>query len=244
MNPSRIYGLNACYAVEDFRKEKIVRAYFSQTVAGKFSDLMKYLASQKKVYRIVTPEEMEKVSQSQHHEGVCFVIDRDPIANVNDWIKKETENQSLVILENVGNPHNMGAIMRICAHFGIKTIAVNDGKVAQSGAAMRIAEGGGEFIEIIEFKNLKDFIEKLKKQKYKILATSSHKGENLYSYKIPKKYVLLFGEEAHGLSDNAIDWADVCLQIPGSGNVESLNVSTAISVILGEAFRQHHSGSD
>jgi len=233
MDHSRIYGLNACLQFAKHRQEKIVRAFFSKKIAPQFSALMKSLASQKKVYRIIENDELEKVSQSQHHEGVCFIVEKNP----KDFFKNKTQ-EPLVVLENIGNPHNLGAIMRICAHFGIQTIAMNDGKIAQSGAALRIAEGGAEFIQIVEYKNLRDFVSELKKAEYQILTTSSHEGKILYQYKFPPKFVLLFGEEGRGLSQEAMGLGQACLQIPGTQNVESLNVSTAISVILGEVYRQ------
>ncbi len=235
----RIYGLNASLACVQKRRDQILRAFFVQNTAAKFSALMKYMATQKKVYRIVTDEEMEKISQSQHHEGVCLILEQEEILSAEGWLALSKKEGQLVILENVGNPHNMGAILRICAHFGIATVAVSNAKVARSGAALRVAEGGGEYVEVIEFQNLEGFVKKLKKLNYKIYATSSHNGKSLYEITITKPFAILFGEEARGLTKGAMDLADHCLQIPGSGNVESLNVATALSVILGEAHRQH-----
>jgi TrmH RNA methyltransferase len=240
MDHARVYGINACHTCIQFRKEKIVRAFFSKKIAPRFSELMKYLASQKKVYRIVDDEELIKISQSQHNEGVCFIVEKKPAISHKAWLTLEKKTPNLTILENVGNPHNLGSILRVCAHFGVTNLALNEAKAAQSGAAFRVAEGGGEFVEIIEYEHLKDFLLVLKKRGYKILTTSSHEGIDLYNYKFNEPYALLFGEESRGLSDIAFKMSDVSLKIPGTGHVESLNVSTALTAILGEIYRQNH----
>lgn len=233
---SKVYGINAAKIFAKKNQSKIIRAFFTEDVAPQFSDLMKQLAAQKKVYRIVPEGELEKISQSQHHEGVCFNIELDPPLKLAEWFnsQKSKKTSMLLALENVGNPHNLGAIMRIAAHFGVEGIAMPNPKALQSGAARRTAEGGAEFIQAIECENMKSLITLAKKQGYSIMTTSSHKGENLYKAKFPDKCVLLFGEEGPGLSKEILSAGDVSIQIPGTKNVESLNVSTAIAIILGE----------
>ena len=72
-----------------------------------------------------------------------------------------------------------------------------------------------------------------------IATTSSHKGTALYQSTLPKKMVLVLGQERDGVSDATFDNADMRIAIPGSGNVESLNVSVATGVLLAEWWRQN-----
>jgi TrmH RNA methyltransferase len=240
---SKVYGANACAVFAKQRSQKIIRAFFTKNRAQQFSGLMKELAAKKKVYRVVTEEELEKISQSQHHEGVCFNVELDPPIQLNEWLKNEKKKKQsyLLALENVGNPHNLGAIMRIAAHFGIDGIAMTNPKALQSGAAKRTAEGGAEFIQIVQCESMKDLVTKAKKENYTIATTSSHessKVKSLYKTEFPDKCVLLFGEEGPGLSQETLNAGNFAIQIPGTQNVESLNVSSAIAVILGELWKQ------
>lgn len=240
---SKVYGINACAVFAKNKSKKIIRAFFTKEIAPKFSDLMKELAGQKKVYRIVTEVELEKISQSKHHEGVCFNVELDLPVKLSEWLRLESKKKQsyLLALENVGNPHNLGAIMRVAAHFGIDGIAMIHPKSLQSGAAKRTAEGGGEFVQIVQCESMKDLISKAKKENYTIVTTSSHESEkvkSLYKTEFPDKCVLLFGEEGPGLSKEVLSAGNFAIQIPGTKNVESLNVGSAISIILGELWKQ------
>ncbi len=237
---SRVYGVNACKEFYKKNYNKIIRAFFTKNVAPQFSELMKKMAADKKVYRIVELEEIERVSQSHHHEGVCFNIQVDAPLNIEDWFKKEKGKKTsiLLALENIGNPHNLGAIMRIAAHFGVSGIALDNPKTLQSGAAKRTAEGGAEYIEPVLYSNIKELVKAAKKEGYTIITTSSHGGRSLYETQFPDRAILFFGEEGDGLSRDAMSSAQVQIQIPGTQNVESLNVSSAIAVIFGEFWRQ------
>jgi TrmH RNA methyltransferase len=237
---SKVYGINACKVFYKNKFPRIIRAFFIQSVAPQFSELMKQLAAQKKVYRIVSEEELEKISQSHHHEGVCFNIELEPPLKLSQWFldEKKKKTSFLLGLENVGNPHNLGAIMRVAAHFGIDGIVTTNSKALQSGAAKRTAEGGAEFVQTIECDSIKELVQSAKKEGYTIATTSSHKGNSLYKTDFPDKCLLLFGEEGPGLSKDILNSGQLSVQIPGTQNVESLNVSASIAIILGELWKQ------
>jgi TrmH RNA methyltransferase len=236
----KVYGLNACIAYAKKRPSDVLRAYYKKEHIKHFVELQKNLAATKKVFRIVDEDELEKLSQSKHHEGVCFVVNASPIFSIENWLRSENKKTKsvLLVLENIGNPHNIGAILRIAAHFGIVAVASQDPKSLSSGAAMRTAEGGAEYIKVVGYSQLKVALQVLKKSGYKVLSTSSHKGESLYKFNFPDKVVLLFGEEGGGLTKDAFSMEDHRIAIPGTGNVESLNVSTAIAIVGGELWRQ------
>lgn len=129
--------------------------------------------------------------------------------------------------------------MRSCAHFGVKGVIVQDAGVMESGAAIRTAEGGAEYVEPITGDSFIDTLERFRKAGYAIVSTSSHNGTPLFKAELPKKMVLVLGQESDGLSDAAISSADLNIAIEGTGNVESLNVSVATGVLLAEWWRQN-----
>lgn len=236
---SKVYGENACRVLFSQRPDAVIRLYVSQKIAPKFADVMKYLAAAKKAYHIVDDTELEKIAASQHHGGIVMLVKRRQITGLAVYLNHSRKKQDcLLALDGVGNPHNLGAISRTCAHFDISGIIMKEPELLQSGAAMRTAEGGGEFIAGLSCDSLPLALQLCKQAGYTLITTSSYGGTSLYSSKLPAKVVVIFGEEMFGVSKNVAKSADISLQIPGTGKVESLNVSVAASLILGEWYRQ------
>ncbi len=244
-NEYRIYGVNACLAAFQKRREDIIRGYFSQDIAGKFGETMRYLAQQKKAYRVIDDEELAKVTQSTHHGGVCLLMKKrvpTPVAELLDRLK-ELPTVCLLVLEGVGNPHNLGAILRSCAHFDVPAVLVENANLLQSGAAARVAEGGAEWVEPVEYGSITELLEQLQQAGFSLLSTSSHQGRDLYRTELPARTAIVFGEESQGVTAGTLKSSELCVRIPGSSQVESLNVGMAAGIILGEFWRQHRSGS-
>ena len=142
----------------------------------------------------------------------------------------------VVALENVQNPHNVGAILRVCANFSADALLLQEPQLAMSGAVYRTAEGGAEWVQILETGELLKALEEFKRQGFKIYGSSSHRGLALNKASLAPKCVFLLGSESEGISTPLLKCCDDILFIPQSGHVESLNVSCAASIILYE----HH----
>ena len=236
---ARVYGENACQALFQSRPESIVRAWFIQSVTPRFKEALRWMAANRKAYHVVDDAELAKASGTEHHGGVCFIIKKRSGISVQSWLNKAGEEDCVLALEDVGNPHNLGGIMRSCAHFGVKGLLIQDASLLESGAAIRTAEGGAEHVVAISGETFGDGLEAFRKAGYTIVTTSSHQGTPLYKAELPKKMVLVLGQERDGVSDTTFENADMSVAIEGTGNVESLNVSVATGVLLGEWWRQN-----
>lgn len=238
----KLYGINACRAFVARRREKVIRAYFSESVGRRhFAALMKWLAQQRLAYHLVTDAELERISGSGHHEGVCLLVRADPPRSADLWLDAHRRQQRgcVLALENVGNPHNLGAILRVAAHFGIGAVLVPDARSLAGGAAVRTAEGGAEFVEVLDAPDFVSTVRAFRAAGWRVVTTSSHEGRDIYRTALPEKCLLLFGEESSGLSGAMLASGDLAVRIPGTGHVESLNVSVATGILVGEWWRQH-----
>lgn len=250
----KIYGVNACSAAFKARPQDIVRVYIEQEKVKQFSKILKQCATKKIAYKIISQEELSKVTDTTHNEGVCFLIKKKEVFNFKKFLSRitpEQKNSCVIALENVQNPHNVGAILRVCANFAVDAMLLQEPQLAQSGAVYRTAEGGAEWVQILETGELLKAVEEFKKQGFKIYGTSSHTGMNSGGYEGPNprvahalqkihfagKSIILFGSESDGLSPALLKCCDQIIYIPQSGNVESLNVSCAASVILYEYYK-------
>jgi TrmH RNA methyltransferase len=197
------------------------------------------MAANRKAYHVVEDDELAKASGTEHHGGVCFLIKKRQGLDAETYLQTAPAKDCVLALENVGNPHNLGGIMRSCAHFGVKGLLVQDPALLESGAAVRTAEGGAEHVKAISADNFLDVLASFRKAGYTIVTTSSHKGTALGKAELPAKIVLVLGEESDGLSDSAWQQGDINISIGGTGKVESLNVSVATGILLADWWRQN-----
>ncbi|WP_034916490.1 MULTISPECIES: tRNA/rRNA methyltransferase [Erwinia] len=239
MEETRVYGENACQALFQSRPECIVRAWFIQSVTPRFREALKWMAANRKAYHVVEEDELEKASGTEHHGGVCFLIKKRMGMPVTDWLARAEQKDCVLALEDIGNPHNLGGMMRSCAHFGIKGLLVDDAGQLESGAAVRTAEGGAEHVQAIGGETFAGALDEFRKAGYTIVTTSSHKGTPLAQAELPAKMVLVLGQERDGLSESIWHQGDMNVSIGGTGNVESLNVSVATGILLAEWWRQN-----
>lgn len=240
MNQSRskevkYYGIHACLSIFENRPSSIIRIYVSKDNLGTFSSALKWCAKQKKSYHIVEEEELCKITTSTHHEGVCILAKEKPSLFFKDLPLNE---KCMIYLDGVENPHNLGSIIRTCTNFDISYILGQKNKLPSlSPSACRVAKGGAEIVSLVNLEGNSD-LKKLKDKGFILVATDSKKGISLYDYLFSKKTVFILGAEDKGISQSVMKEADVVLNIPGSGKIESLNVSVAAALFLGEYWRQ------
>ena len=234
---TKIYGENACLALFQKRPEDIIQLFLTKEKLKKLSHITKYCAQNKKAYHIVTREELEQMTKATHHEDVCMLIRKETAQTLEQYLQTKPVTSLLLALENVSNPHNIGAILRSAAHFGVNGLILPEAKAATTAAAVRTSEGGSEYVDIYEANDFQKTMALLKKNGYQILTTSSHAKKSLYELKWDKKVVIVFGEEAEGLSKGTLALGDT-IKIPGTDNIESLNVSVAAAIILSEYYQK------
>ncbi len=234
---TKIYGENACLGLFKKRPEDIIQLFLTKEKLKTLSALTKYCAQKKIAYHIVTREELDQLTKATHHEDVCMLIRKSATRSLEAYLQTKPAQSLLMALENVSNPHNVGAIMRSAAHFGVNGLILPDAKIGATAAAVRTSEGGAESVEIYESQDFKKMIMLLKKNGYQIITTSSHAKKSLYELKWDKKVVILFGEEATGISKEILSLGET-IKIPGTNNVESLNVSVAAAVILSDYYQK------
>lgn len=235
----RVFGINACLAVHRHRPEAIRKIYLTQSRLDRFSGVLTWCAGERIGYRLVETADLDKLTQSQHHEGVCFETIPAPALSLDQLLSSagKRERPWFTWLDGVGNPHNLGAILRSAAHFGCAGLILHRDAAGLSGAACRVAEGGAEVVPIARVDDARDAMKKLRSQGYEGIATVVRDGDDLFSATLPEKAVLVMGAESAGMSSSLVAACTQRLGIPGSGSVESLNVSAAYAVFASALAR-------
>lgn len=230
----KIYGQNACWAVFRNRQEDILRVFLSEAVLPSAKPILKYCASQRLPYRVVEAEELQKVSGSQHHEGLIVVARPAPTVRLRDLINRPGP---LLILDGVKNPHNLGAILRSAAHFGAAGLVLDERAPKEGGAAWRTAEGGAEWVPIVRVSSLEEAVAESQAGGLEVIATAGTAKGDLFSLPAKRRFAFILGAERDGVSAPLKARADRVVKIPGTGQIESLNVASATAVILSERWR-------
>ena len=233
----KIYGTNACLAVFNKRPNDIIQLFLTKEKLKTLSNITKFCASKKIAYHIVERSELDDMTKATHHEEVCMLVRKSLTRSLEQFLQTKPQKCLLIALENVSNPHNIGAILRSAAHFGVTGLVVLDAKLAHTAAAVRTSEGGSEYVEIFEAADFKKTLLTLKKNGFTLITTSSHAKKSLYELEWPAKSVLIFGEEGPGLSKDTLSLGEA-IKIPGTDHVESLNVSVATAVILSDYYQK------
>jgi RNA methyltransferase, TrmH family len=245
----KVCGLAAVRARFAHDAASIQRLFFDNVTGRKIGVMCKTLAASRKVYRCVEPAELEKIAGTLHHGGIVAVVSapvlKPPLpAEIRTWAGQRAP---LLLLDRIGNAHNLGAIARTAGFFGVRRIVLpNHPEAALPGeAAYRVAEGGMEAVEIFRVPDFTKFMRDIASAGYEVIgaaarggslqvAASAKRPDHSAALAAAKPIALVLGSEEHGLS---VDVSAACTRlvtIPGSGEVESLNVSVAAAVLMWE----------
>ena len=141
-----------------------------------------------------------------------------------------------IVLEDIYQPHNASAVLRSCDCFGIQDVHIIENKNSYE-VNPDVALGSAKWLNLISYNrtnhNTNECLRGLKEQGYKIVATTPHKDDfTPGDFPLDDKFALVFGTELEGLTNEAIDMADMFIKIPMYGFTESLNISVSAAVIL------------
>lgn len=177
----------------------------------------------------VTKDIIKKISSNPSPSNIMAVVNK----------KEETSiGEKLLILEDIQDPGNFGAIIRSALAFGIDTIVISPKTVdLYNPKVVRSTQGMMFHINII-VRQLVPFINELKKENYKILGTKVTNGHNVKESKTYSHYALIIGNEGNGMSEEVSNLCDEYLYIRMNEQVESLNAAVATSILLYELYNK------
>jgi RNA methyltransferase, TrmH family len=237
-----IVGVSACLAVLRARPQAIQRAWVTEAARPRVRELLRELGKRKRPYRITDDAEIKKVSGAVHHEGVCVEAPPPPAPSEDELVQRLARDRAparLVYLDGVQNPHNVGAMLRTCAHFGVEAVLGAAGELARRGAAaIRVAEGGAEHVPVLASTRPRELFKALRQVGFSIVTTAAEAPRDLYADDLAPRAIFVLGAEREGVSAPIRELSDRAVSIPGSGVVDSLNVGAACAVVLAEHRRR------
>ena len=233
-NELRLYGVNAVLGMFAKRPQDLRKLYLLESQMPRFQHLLKWCVANRIGYRVVAEGDLNKLAATTHHEGVVADVVRHEPQSLASWLSAQAQGPSLALwLDGVGNPHNLGAILRSAAHFGVSAILIPaHSKLSLSGAAARVAEGGAEAVPLVRLPTTPQALAQLRDAGFHLAATLVEGGDNLFSADLPQRLVYVMGAEGECMDRDLAAQCDSRVSIPGTGAVESLNVASATAVLL------------
>jgi len=240
MQTAYIYGKNAVRGVIENHPERVQGVFVSFGAEKEFAPICR-----------ANHIRMEPLAEHDFRKELGDIVHQGVIAKVAmDGLMQEYERfirsftpdagTSLVLLNEVTDPHNVGAIIRSAAAFGAKAVLIPTHNQAQITGAVAKASAGTVFsIPIVAINNENQTIEDLKKRKYWVYGLAGEGANEVHKEKFDAPAVFVVGSEGEGLRAKTREHCDILLRIPMSARAESLNASVACAVVLAAWSNQH-----
>ncbi len=230
-----IYGRNAVFEALKSRR----KVYEMNAQEDSNEDLIK-IAKEKKVKIIMkTRKELDKLTKNKH-QGIILRVEEYGYKEL-DYVLKNSRNKYpfIVLLDGIEDPHNLGAILRGCDAAGVDgAVITKHNSVKVNPTVAKVSTGAIEHVNVVLAVNLRNIIDKLKKEGFLIVGSDSEgdKKYNEVDYKCP--LALIIGSEGKGLRELTRKLCDFLVKIPMKGKVNSLNASVAAGILMFEVNRQ------
>ena len=232
VKPDTICGHNAVAALFAARPDDVIRLFYTEAAVPIVGGWCAMLAAAHKPYRLVEPAELATISGTTHHGAVAAVAKprRIPIFDAADPPRVKL----LLVLDGIGNPHNLGAIARSAAFFGVRHMLIGEGpgNALPSDAAYRTAEGGMEALELTRTRDLPTAIRALEPFYRTVAATLTANAGPLSELPRDRAIALVLGAEEAGVSDPVRAACRREVRVFSRGPVQSLNVAQVTAVLL------------
>jgi RNA methyltransferase, TrmH family len=234
----RIAGLPAVEALFLREPASIQRLIVAPEMAEAAGPLLREANERGIAHRIVPAGALEKIAGTALNGGIVAETAPRPakqfdLGQAQGWARKWIP---LIVLDGIGNPHNLGAIARTAAFFGIPHLAISDrpDQAGPSEAAYRVSEGGLVWTDLYRIHRLPDMLRRLR-DFYVVVGTALDTGTPLpvaELAKASKPVCLVMGNEERGLAPEILAACEKVAKLPGSGRVQSLNVSATAAIYM------------
>ncbi len=184
--------------------------------------------------------------QAQDHRGLVLKITgqaekQENIVDLDLWLKTVREQATVVVLDSVTDPHNVGAILRSCDQLGASLVILPERRglkdVTNNEVVSRSSAGASAWVPVTYVANLNRAIQQLKNTGFWVFGADSQ-GSSIIQEEFPPRTALVMGSEGNGISRLLQENCDRIISIPTCGKLDSLNVSVATGIILYEIHRQ------
>lgn len=236
-----VEGRNA--VIEAFRSGKPVDKLFvlDGCQDGPVRTIIREAKKHDTIINFVTKERLDQISETKKHQGVIAYAAAYEYSEVEDMLelaKKKGEDPFLILLDNIEDPHNLGAIIRTANLAGAHGVIIPKRRaVGLTATVAKTSAGALNYTPVAKVTNLAKTMEELK-EKGLWFVCADMGGESMYRLNLTGPIGMVIGNEGDGVSRLVKEKCDFIASIPMKGGIDSLNASVAAGVLAYEIVRQ------
>ena len=219
LNTLEQHKATKAYVQKGFSDERILNAIKKERISLSYVDISK----------------LDEMTSKGNHQGVVLEVKPFEYSDLTSIINlsKKKEHPLILILDEIEDPHNFGAIIRSADAFGVDGIIIKkQNQVPVNMTVSKVSTGAIEFVKIAQVANLTATIEKLKENGYWIYSADGSGRDDYQNINYDGPVALVVVSEGRGISQLVLKNSDFIIKIPMSGHVNSLNVSVATGILL------------
>ncbi|SPL71072.1 23S rRNA (guanosine(2251)-2'-O)-methyltransferase RlmB [Acinetobacter stercoris] len=244
--PEYYYGVHSVESLLELEPERVLTLF---TLKGRDDQRLQRILELAEPFGIsiqkASRDTLEKLAGLPFHQGVVAAVRPHPTLNEKDLdqLLELTPDAFLLALDQVTDPHNLGACIRTAAAMGVQAVVVpRDRSASLTPTARKVAAGGAEKVKFIQVTNLARTLGHIKETyNVRVIGTMlDEKALPLQECDLTGAITIVMGAEDTGLRPITQSQCDQTVYIPMSGNLQSLNVSVATGMALYEACRQRN----
>ena len=246
----RLVGIHAVSAA--LRSVRKGRGHIDRVLVARGSTSPRLRTLVKQCGRLGVPVRFEsrpslrRIAGTAVHQNVIAISSSPPYQTLDSVLANVGAQSTIVVLDSVQDPHNLGAVIRTADGAGVEAVVIPERRAAGlSTAAAKSAAGALESVPVVRVKNLARAMEQLKGADFWIYGLDAHAGTDYDAVEYTDRCVLAMGSESRGMRAKVAERCDFLIRIPLAGSVPALNVSVAAGIAMFEVNRRrrHRDGS-
>ena len=195
------------------------------------------------VVQEVVKQKLDEMSQTKNHQGVIAIVSEHEYADIEDIInsaESKGEKPFIIILDNITDPHNLGAIIRTAECAGAHGVIIPKRRsVGLTAVVGKTSAGAIEYMPVARVTNIARTIDDIKSRGIWV-ACADMGGDDYFDASLDGALALVIGSEGEGVSRLVKEKCDFTVSIPMYGKISSLNASVAAALLMYEAVRQRY----
>ncbi|MCF6246471.1 MAG: 23S rRNA (guanosine(2251)-2'-O)-methyltransferase RlmB [Desulfobacula sp.] len=238
-----LFGFHSVTEALKAKKRKFHKIFLSKKRSGKRSDTIEKMAKKNNIpIEWTDPAILDKLTQFANHQGIAASTSNFPTGNATEVAKRVAKSETpcfILVVENMEDPHNLGALIRTALCAGVDYILVpKDRSATPSSAISRSSAGAMEHADIFMITNTSAVLRSLKEVGVWVSGLDADGDKNIYESDLTGHIALVIGGEHKGIRPLVKKECDFLLSIPNLGKINSLNASVAGGIAMFEALRQ------
>ena len=236
-----IYGRNAC--LEALNTGKVEELYIQKgNLKGSIEKVIGRAKNKNVILKTVDKKTLDNMANGEVHQGVIASISSFEYSSVEDILnvaKKREEDPFIVILDEIEDPHNLGAIIRSCETAGVHGVIIPKRRSASINSTVyKSSAGACNYLKVAKVTNINRTIDELKEKNIFVYGTDGDAKSYYNKINLTGPIAIVIGNEGKGISMQIKKNCDDLIKIPMRGKITSLNASNACAVVCYEVLRQ------